>query len=101
MTPSGALPASWLPLENVPSAADGVAQSSEDPEDQTDQEHDDADRPDEGNGGQEPDDEKDNAKDDHGEVETSEAVVGASRRGQPTLSKVNSTLTPRAGRDGS
>ena len=63
------------------SAADGVAQCPEDHENQTDQEHDDTDRPNDGYGGDEADNEKDKADDDHGEVATSEAS-----RCKPTVS---------------
>ena len=49
----------------VPSTADGVAQSAENHQDETHHEHDHSDRPDDGYMGDEPDDEKYQAKGDH------------------------------------
>jgi hypothetical protein len=59
-------------LENVSSATDGVSQCSKDHEDQANQKDDDSDRPNDRYGGDEPNDEKDYAEDDHGVIATSE-----------------------------
>jgi len=59
-----------------------MAQSRGNQEDQADQEHDDADRPKDRDGGDETNSEKDYADDDHGEITTSEA----SGRRKPTSS---------------
>jgi hypothetical protein len=59
-------------LKDVAPATDGVSQCSKDHEDQANQKDDDSDRPNDRYGGDEPNDEKDYAEDDHGVIATSE-----------------------------
>jgi hypothetical protein len=70
-----------LKLEEVPSTADGVPHFPGDHEDQADEKHDDSDRPQDWYCGDKPNNEKNDANDDHGEIATSE-----SSRHTPVLS---------------
>jgi hypothetical protein len=74
----------------VATTADGVPHRAENHEYEADDEHDDADRPNDWNSGYEANNEKDYAEDDHGEVGTSETRSRRERADwdEPTLSKV-------------